>query len=132
MPNLNFKSALYLDDMRVPTIFGVDLVKNYDEFVTYLQDHEMPELISFDHDLADEHYPSGLNIPGVVINYDKYQEKTGLACARYIVENKLPLKYWISHSYNAQGNINIANELRAYCPMGEILDTRIPYRIPQS
>ena len=132
MQTITFKSALYLDDMRVPTVLGIDLARNYGEFVEYLENHEMPELISFDHDLAFEHYPLGENRSDVQIPYGTYKEKTGLACARYIIENKLPLKYWISHSYNAQGNINIANELRAYCPMGEILNTRIPYRIPQS
>ena len=28
-----------------------DVVRSYDEFVTYMNSHEMPELISFDHDL---------------------------------------------------------------------------------
>jgi len=127
-----FKSILYLDDMRVPSIRGVDLVRNYDEFVAYLNSHEMPELISFDHDLAFEHYPLDENRPGVKIPYDIYKEKTGLSCARYIIENKLPLKYWISHSMNAQGAINIAEELRAHCPQGEVRGTRIPYYIPTS
>jgi hypothetical protein len=127
----NFKTILYLDDMRVPSIFGVDLVRNYDEFVAFLTDHEMPELISFDHDLAFEHYPLAENRPGVQIPYGTYKEKTGLECARYIIDNKLPLKHWISHSMNVQGNINIATELRAYCPQGEV-HGRVPYRVPQS
>jgi hypothetical protein len=127
---MTFKSVLYLDDMRVPTVFGVTVVKNYDQFVDYLQNHEMPELISFDHDLAFEHYPLGENRPGVEIPYGTYTEKTGLACARYIIENKLPLQYWISHSMNAQGNINIAEELRRYRPEGELRGIQIPYRVP--
>jgi hypothetical protein len=52
MQTITFKSALYLDDMRVPTVLGIDLARNYGEFVEYLENHEMPELISFDHDLG--------------------------------------------------------------------------------
>lgn len=126
-----FQSILYLDDMRVPTVPGVAHVRSYDEFVEYLTNNPMPQLISFDHDLFTEHYPvAAENRPGVRIPYEAYSEKTGLHCARYIVETKLPLEYWISHSMNAQGNINIAEELRRYCPEGELRGVRIPYRIP--
>ena len=38
---LGFRSVLYLDDVRVPLVRGVDLVHNYDEFVAYLTSHEM-------------------------------------------------------------------------------------------
>jgi len=91
-----FRSILYLDDMRVPTLHGVDLVQNYAEFTEYLDEKGMPDLISFDHDLAREHYPSGPNEAGQEISYSTYREKTGLDCARFIIENGLALRYWPS------------------------------------
>jgi hypothetical protein len=49
---------IYLDDIRVPTEPHRKLVKNYDEFVNTIQ--SLPKnvslYVSFDHDLADEHY----------------------------------------------------------------------------
>jgi hypothetical protein len=127
-----FESILYLDDMRVPTVYGIDLVRSYDEFVWYLQNKPMPELISFDHDLADAHYPGEKNEAGVMIDYDAYTEKTGLHCARFIIENGLRLKYWVVHSFNVQGKINIETELREYRPHLEMRGLQIPYRIPST
>lgn len=124
----SFHSVLWLDDCRMPLLFGVDWVKNYDQFVWHLQNKEMPELVCFDHDLAFEHYPVAENRPGMHIPYDSYKEKTGLHAARYIIENKLPLQFWSVHTFNAQGKINIANELRSYCPQGEIRGLKLPYR----
>lgn len=125
---MTFKSILYLDDIRKPSIFGITHVRSYDEFVAYLQNNPMPELISFDHDLSLEHYPME-NISGMKIPYDTFKEKTGLHCARYIIENNLPLSYWSVHSMNVTGADNIRTELRAYCPGGEVM-LKIPYRIP--
>lgn len=129
MGQLNFKSVLWLDDMRSPQILGIRWVKNYVEFVDYLKNHEMPDLICFDHDLALEHYPLFENRPGLVIPYSTYKEKTGKEAAEYIVENNLPLKYWSVHTMNAQGRINIEGVLRAYRPQGELRGLQIPYRV---
>jgi hypothetical protein len=128
---MNFKSVLFLDDMRTPTLFGVDVVRNYDQFVSYLENKDMPELISFDHDLAIEQYPIFENKPGMEIPYDTFKEKTGLHAARYIIDNKFPLKCWMVHSMNVQGRINIETELRRYCPQGEVRGLVIPYRVTQ-
>jgi hypothetical protein len=125
---MQFKSILFLDDMRVPLLVGVDHVWNYDEFVTYLQTHPMPEVISFDHDLALEHLPLFEDHPIGKIPYGTYKEKTGLDCARYIIENQLPLQYWAVHSFNAAGRINIEAELRRYRPQGEVRGLQIPWR----
>ncbi len=127
-----FASILYLDDVRVPSLPGVVLVRSYAEFVEYLAKVGMPELISFDHDLAREHYPVGLNRAGETIPYSGYREKTGLDCARYVTENKLPLRYWAVHSSNVQGKINIERELRRYRRLGEIRGLEIPFEIPQA
>ena len=129
----NFKSVLYLDDMRVPQILGIDHVRNYAQFVWYIQNKSMPEVLSFDHDLHIEHYPFfEEETPGRIIPYEKYREKTGLECARYLIENKLPVKHWFVHSANPVGANNIRQELRAYCPEGELRGLQIPFRIDHS
>lgn len=125
----HFESVLWLDDMRMPLILGIEWVKNYDQFVWYLENKGMPNLICFDHDLAPEHYPIFENRPGMQIPYDSYKEKTGIQAARYIIERRLPLRQWSVHTMNAQGRINIETELRQYCPQGEVRGLQIPYRI---
>ena len=123
-----FTSVLWLDDQRQPLLLGVDWVRNYEQFVWHLKNKpDFPELVSFDHDLAFEHYPLNENRPGVEIPYDTYKEKTGLEAAKYIVENGLPLKFWAVHSFNVTGRMNIEAVLRAYRPQGEIRDLKMPY-----
>jgi hypothetical protein len=114
--------------MRTPTIFGIDVVRNYDQFVHWLETHDIPDLISFDHDLSLEHYPVFENRPGLEIPYEQYKEKTGYHCAEYIVNNRLPLISWNVHSFNASGRANIERLLRTYRPLGECR-LQIPYRV---
>lgn len=47
-------TKLYLDDSRTPLEKGWDVVRNYDEFVAYIETHSMPDIISFDHDLCED------------------------------------------------------------------------------
>lgn len=126
-----FSSILYLDDVRTPTSAGVALVRNYAEFVEYLEEKGIPDLISFDHDLAMEHYPVGLNKAGQKVPYSTYREETGLHCARFIIENKLPLRQWAVHSLNVQGKMNIERELRRYHRRGEVRGLQIPFAVQQ-
>lgn len=128
---LGFNSVLYLDDVRVPLIRGVDLVRNYDEFVTYLMSYEMPEVIFWDHDISEEHYPTPNEGDRDVIPYETYKEKTGLHCALFVVENNLPLQLWAVHSLNPVGGENIRRLLRAYRPDGELENLYIPYRVEE-
>lgn len=129
---MHFKSVLYLDDMRTPLILGIDVVRSYDEFVWYVQNKPIPEFISFDHDLAFEHYPFEENRPGLSIPYDTFKEKTGYHCARFIVENQIPMQYWAVHSFNVVGRVNIERVLRTYCPGGEIRGLKIPYSVVET
>ena len=122
-----FQSVLWLDDCRQPTLLGVDWVKSYDEFVAFLKTHEMPELLCFDHDLSFEHQAIHEDRPGPLIPYDTYKELTGYHAAQYVVENKLPVRYWSVHSMNAQGRRNIEAVMRAYCPQGEVRFLHIPF-----
>jgi hypothetical protein len=119
---------LYLDDFRFPKLSfdytnniiyndkDWDIVTNYDEFVNYILKNGLPNLISFDHDLADEHYT-----PAIYWNdYEKskeyqeklqYKEKTGLECAKwlidYCIDNKQKLPNYLCHSQNPVGKDNI-------------------------
>ena len=67
---------LYLDDIRVPDGDWV-IVRSYNEFISHIKQYGLPEFISFDHDLADEHYAGE--------NYKNFKEKTGLDCARWLL-----------------------------------------------
>jgi hypothetical protein len=114
------KKALYLDDQRTPTttLPGYEpwyVVRTYDEFVEWIINNGIPDLISFDHDLADEHikdYTSQVGLYGFQYpTYEKYEEKTGLDCARwlgdYVQQNNIQLKSVSVHSANPVGSSNI-------------------------
>ncbi len=126
-----FQSILYLDDVRIPTLPGVDLVRSFAEFTEYLAKKPVPDLISFDHDLAREHYPVGSYKSGQKLPYATYSEGTGLHCAQFIVENKIDLRHWAVHSSNVEGKKNIERELRRYRRQGETRGFPIPFRIQE-
>ena len=98
-----------------------DIVKNYDEFINYILKNGLPSVISFDHDLADEHY-----VPSEYWdNYDlskefqesqSYREKTGNDCAKWLLEycyeNNLKLPQCMVHSANPVGADNIRKTLK--------------------
>jgi hypothetical protein len=110
------KYNLFLDDTRDPNTFLNDtrtwvVVRNYNQFVEIITKQGLPEFISFDHDLADEHY-------GKIIDYDNFQEKTGYDCAKWLIEYCMkmdqPLPEWQIHSMNPVGKINIHMLLTLY------------------
>lgn len=120
------KYNLYLDDFRDPRDSGYYLnnpiyethqwvvVRNYDEFVKCVEENGVPEVISFDHDLAATHYDHQSNI-----EYDVFTEKTGYECAKwfinYIIDNKLELpKTILIHSMNPAGSTNIKSLFDSY------------------
>ena len=88
---------LFLDDIRHPSqvanyILPIEareqylkedwvIVRNYEEFVKVIDERGLPNKVSFDHDLADIHYDPKTWTEGFV-----YQEKTGLDCAKYLIE----------------------------------------------
>jgi NAD+-processing family protein with receiver domain len=108
---LGFNNPIYLDG-------NWTIVRNYDQFVNWIIVHGIPDLISFDHDLADDHYPVHPESVQGHINYAKFTEKTGYHCAQWLVEycmdkgKKLPL--YIVHSMNPVGKDNIENLLANY------------------
>ena len=111
---------LFLDDIREPIhafaytrldIFLKEdwlIVRDYDQFVETIdmkwEIHQaFPELIAFDHDLADAHYGADVDT-----NFD---EKTGYDCAKWLADfctdNELKLPKWFCHSANPAGRDNI-------------------------
>lgn len=114
------KYWLFLDDERMPldafSYMGkriyIDnddwkIVRNYQQFIDHITKHGLPELVSFDHDLADVHYGY---LHGE-IPYDQFTEKTGWHCAKWLVdycldkEERLP--DFVVHSMNPTGGDNI-------------------------
>lgn len=130
---------LWLDDIRDPkeeiwhnyitknilhaSFIDIIWVKDYKEFVNYIETNGLPGYISFDHDLADEHYTpseywSDYEASKQYQDSQDYQEKTGMDCAKWLIdycmdnESKLP-KFFV-HSANPVGADNIRRFLNNY------------------
>jgi hypothetical protein len=128
---------LFLDDIRIPKdAIGLvpshlnqfywkddwNIVRSYSEFCDYVQKFGLPDFVSFDHDLADDHYNDLFsdenwkkNDSDIVLKYDEYKEKTGYECAKWLVdwclENEKKLPDFIVHSANPVGKKNIESYL---------------------
>lgn len=96
------------------------IVRNFQEFVEALKSHsELPDLISYDHDLADEHYDVSMyhGVPQYSQVAENFREKTGLDCVRYLIQEYLePRKIrhpdYLIHSMNPVGKIRINQEIQ--------------------
>ena len=133
------KTLLFLDDIRNPFLnnyepilrnlgvldYKVVWVLNYDELVQWICEKGLPDFITFDHDLADEHYtpPKYWNdYKASMVYQDKkspdYKEKTGLDCAQFVIdyciEYKKKLPQYYSHSANPVGRDNIMKLMANY------------------
>jgi hypothetical protein len=124
---------LFLDDIRVPLdcctyMMNPDfyqnnefvIVRDYNEFTNYIETNGLPDIISFDHDLADSHYTPEY----LWDDYEKskawqdaqvHTEKTGYDCAKwlidYCIENNLNCPEYTCHSMNPVGKDNIMGVL---------------------
>lgn len=129
---------LFLDDIRIPTdvvnyisssianeyrIFDWKIARNYDDFVNHIEVYGLPTHISFDHDLALEHYTpeeywNDYNKSKIYQNSKSYTEKTGADCAKwlceYLVETNQKMPVWYVHSQNPVGADNIKSILNTY------------------
>ena len=119
---------LFLDDVRQvrdacyympnPKVYwdeGWDIVRNYVEFVDYINKNGLPELVSFDHDLADIHYEVDFQDWNDNTADQLGVEETGLDCAKWLVDycekNSLKLPEFLVHSANPVGRTNIRKYL---------------------
>jgi len=118
---------LWLDDARNPFIdlegkvpkvkdSILEWVLNYEQFVQWIEKYGLPDIISFDHDLADEHYEE--NKKYQEWRSETYQEKTGMDCAKwlvdYCIDNDKELPEFYVHSANPVGADNIKGILNNY------------------
>ena len=121
-------NKLFLDDVRSPKdairlvpdkhnqfyfANDWDVVRNYDEFVQYIEINGVPKFVSFDHDLGDtamDEYFRNVATKGT-LDYDNIKEMTGLDCAKFLVEycadENQPLPEYLVHSANPVGKRNI-------------------------
>lgn len=130
MTSINKRTLLWLDDYRdpflnteklVPVQLNLDIkwVVNYEEFVEWIKENGLPAAISYDHDLADEHYTpeeywDDYTASKKYQDSKTYTEKTGLDCVKFIIEyimdtnipeEDMPLTF--VHSANPVGADNI-------------------------
>lgn len=111
-------------------------VLNFDQFTEWITSNNLPSVISFDHDLAEEHYTPAYfwdNYKGSKKFQDwkskTYKEKTGRDCAKWLVDyciktgRKMPRIY--VHSANPVG----ADNIRAV--IAEFLDANPLVSYPQ-
>ena len=120
---------LFLDDVRTPCkatfedgtslceFTGIDqvdwkIVRSYDDFVSMVTHVGIPETVSFDHDLCEEHMKQYLfHMKDDVFDYEASSVKTGYHCALFLKEQcdtlgvHYPTVY--SHSFNHIGRNNI-------------------------
>lgn len=127
---------LFLDDERNPrdvTWVAIprvqyEVVRNFDQFVRIVTSFGLPEFVTFDHDLADEHYrhmltDNSLNrhtafvddeFGGLNVTFDYGAEKTGFDCAKWLVDfcidRGLKFPNYEVHSMNPVG----AERIRQY------------------
>lgn len=113
------KRLLFLDDIRYPKdayqytgqeVFQREdwhIVRNYQAFVDRILEKRLPDMISFDHDLADLKK----------INQESV-EKTGYDCAKWLIEYcmdyNLKLPPYYCHSMNPVGKQNIESLLNNF------------------
>lgn len=96
------------------------IVRNFHQFVNYIQKYGLPDYISFDHDLGIEHTKYYFNNGGHASPPDPlkadFKEKTGYDAAKWLVdfcvENEKSLPLWHVHSHNPVGSENIRTYLR--------------------
>lgn len=116
------KVRIYLDDVRTP----IDkenwvIVRNYDEFVESIMDYGFDniELISLDHDLGDSSIKEFFNSTKKreELNYDNITEKTGMDCAKWLVNQWIdgaPVVDVVVHSANPIGSKNMMGLINNY------------------
>lgn len=122
--------CLFLDDKRKLSdvtyitlpLGNWTIVRNYQQFVAHITKNGLPDYISFDHDLAEEHYPFNeinmLDYRNGIVDYSKYKFPTGLECARWLIQycfgHEKPLPQVSIHSMNTIGVENIYKTLMPF------------------
>ncbi len=121
------KYCIYLDDVRTPINTSTHetpnwiVVRNYEEFVEKITEIglENIELISLDHDLGDSAMKEWHNnvAKNYTLDYNNITEKTGMDCAKWLVEQWMdgkPACKVLVHSANAIGSANMMGYINNY------------------
>lgn len=94
------KNPIYLEDWMI--------AKCYQDFIDIINEMGIPEFVSYDHDLADEHYIYDMS--------GNYKERTGYDCAKWLIEycksKGVQHPEYAVHSMNPIGTENIKRLLR--------------------
>ena len=117
---------LFLDDERYPkNVKWVNLpsypwtiVRSYDDFVKVIEKQGIPNFISYDHDLSVEAYNEANFQKFLKFDYSKLKEKTGMDCAKFLVQKCIDLNVshpdYCVHSMNPIGAENIRRYIENY------------------
>lgn len=129
---------LFLDDERIPIDCahymyrrGVDcriyheewiIVRSYKQFTNWITENGLPDIISFDHDLADVFQLKETLDIHEWFDAEGNREYTGMNCAQWLVnyclDNKKELPSFIVHSANPCGTENINGLLKNFKEKG--------------
>ena len=117
---------LFLDDVRDPqwvTTYKTDtrynklqwvVVRSHNDFVDYIKENGIPNVVSIDHDLGDQHYETGFRKYDFDV-YDTFDEKTGYDSLKwlceYVLDNGLKLPEIKFHTANYVGLQNMQHYL---------------------
>ena len=120
---------LFLDDCRMPhqvnwvriQIVKYKIFRSYEEFIKKIEQKGLPEFVTFDHDLAPDHYKKFIetfNDKNSSYNYNSFKEKTGYDCAKWLVEyceeKDVDFPKYAVHSMNPVGRTNINSIIISY------------------
>lgn len=119
---------LFLDDFREPweVSYSDDwiVVRSFGCFADWIDENGLPDIVSFDHDLADNHILRAALPVKSWYSESKERAYTGLDCARYVVEccmdDGLPLPEFLVHSANPEGKEKIETLLNNFKQYGRI------------
>jgi hypothetical protein len=135
---MNNKVNIYLDDVRTPIEGEWLIARNYDEFVSLIENHglENIDIISLDHDLGDtamlEYYNNVKD--NYKLEYENIKEKTGYDCCKFLVnhsmDKNLPLPLIYVHSANPIGSANMMGYINNYLMNRRLPQTCIRVNIP--
>ena len=120
-------AGLIIETQSLKHVSNVDndnwiVVRNYDDFVKTIEEKGLPDVVSFDHDLHEEHikhYYSVTEKTGIV-EYGNLKIKTGKHCAEYFVQKYKELcppyiPHVYVHSANQWGVQEIKRTLKEIC-----------------
>jgi len=128
---MNNKYNLFLDDVRLPKnvtwvnlpLVNWTIVRNYLEFVKIITENGLPDNVTFDHDLAAEHYNPTMysdnpNDYNKLYTAGSFKEKTGLECVKWLVEycmdKNLDFPSYTIHTMNPIGGQNMISYIESY------------------